>query len=96
LQATFVHELTDTKQRFVATHMLVEQGTTPTAELYHALRDNACNRGVTDISALLDGAPQPQRGAWDTGYELHRIGDAVSSRSIHAAVYDALRLCHAL
>jgi len=26
-------------------------------------------------------------------YRLFRIGDAVTSRNIHAAVYDALRLC---
>jgi len=29
-------------------------------------------------------------------FELHRIGDAVASRNIHAAVYDALRLCHVM
>ena len=96
LKATFVHELTDTRHSFTATHVLVEQGTRPTAVLYHALRDKACNYGVTDVESLLAGQPQPQRGAWATGYEIHRIGDAVSSRSIHAAVYDALRLCHAL
>lgn len=96
LQATFVHELTDTKHNFMADHILIEQGTTPVAELYHELRDDACNRGVTDIPALLASEPQPQRGTWETGYELHRIGNAVSSRSIHAAVYDALRLCHVL
>jgi hypothetical protein len=30
----------------------------------------------------------------DTGtYQLFRIGDAVNSRNVHAAVYDAYRLC---
>ena len=91
-----MHELTDTAKAFTADHILVEQGTTPTAGLYETLRERACNRGVTDIPALLAGGPQPERGAWESGFELHRIGDAVSSRSIHAAVYDALRLCHAL
>ncbi len=93
LQATFVHELTDTTHQLSATHILIEQGTRPIADLYHALRDASCNKGVTDIPTLLAGEPQPQRGAWATGYELHRIGDAVSSRAIHSAVYDALRLC---
>lgn len=96
LQATFVHELTDTEHQFTASHILIEQGTRPTDELYHILRDEACNQGVTDIPSLLAGDPQPQRGVWETGYELHRIGDAVSSRSIHSAVYDALRLCYVL
>jgi hypothetical protein len=26
-------------------------------------------------------------------YQLFRIGDAVAGRNIHAAIYDALRLC---
>ena len=96
LQATFVHELTDTERHFKAAYVLIEQGTRPTAGLYHALRNGACNKGVTDIEPLLAGEPQPNRGAWGTGYELHRIGDAVSSRAIHSAVYDALRLCNAM
>lgn len=94
LKATFQHELTDTLHSFTASHIIVEQGTKPTADLYHALRDDACNKGVTDIKALLASEAQPQRGAWATGYELHRIGNAVSSRAIHSAVLDALRLCH--
>ena len=28
----------------------------------------------------------------DGGFRLFRVGDAVASRNIHAAVYDALRL----
>ncbi|MEM7126035.1 MAG: FAD-dependent oxidoreductase [Chloroflexota bacterium] len=96
LQGTFVHELTDSTHHFTADHILIEQGTRPIDELYYAMRGNACNQGVTDITSLLAGEPQPQRGAWTSGYELHRIGDAVSSRSIHSAVYDALRLCHVL
>ena len=40
---------------------------------------------VTPIQAQ----PRPKRA----GFELYRIGDAVSSRSIHAAMLDAYRLC---
>jgi hypothetical protein len=32
----------------------------------------------------------------DGAFELHRIGDAVTSRGVHAAIYDAQRLCMAL
>ncbi|MEM7534241.1 MAG: NADH:flavin oxidoreductase [Chloroflexota bacterium] len=97
LKATFVNELTDIEHHFIATHVVVEQGTMPVDALYHSLRAQSCNDGVTDINALLAGIAQPRRGAWASdGFELHRIGDAVSSRSIHAAVYDALRLCQAL
>ncbi|MEM8859376.1 MAG: FAD-dependent oxidoreductase [Chloroflexota bacterium] len=96
LKATFMHELTDTEHSFVADHIIIEQGTTPAARLYHELRDGSCNSGVTDISTLINNQPQPQTGSWATGYELHRIGSAVSSREIHSAVYDAFRLCHVL
>jgi len=96
LQANFIHELTDTVHQFMADHILIEQGTRPIADLYYALRDPAYNKGITDIDTLIAGEAQPQLGAWDTGFELHRIGDAVSSRAIHSAVYDALRLCNAL
>lgn len=37
------------------------------------------------------GRPQP-RPSTEGGYQLFRIGDAVASRNIHAAIYDALRL----
>ena len=30
------------------------------------------------------------------GFEIYRIGDAVSSRNIHAATLDAFRLCRTL
>ena len=58
--------------------------------------EEGLNGRTTDIHALLDGEPhRPTRPA-DGAFELHRIGDAVSSRSVHAAIYDALRLCMVL
>lgn len=90
---TFRNELTDTTQTFAVDRVIVEQGTTPTASLYSDLRTQSSNLGVTEINSLLAGTPQPNAGAWPTGFELHRIGDAVSSRSIHSAIYDAFRLC---
>ncbi|MEM7798015.1 MAG: NADH:flavin oxidoreductase [Chloroflexota bacterium] len=94
LKVTFHHELTDSSKCFVVDHLLIDQGTMPTATLYNALREQSCNKGVIDMPALLASKPQPIRGAWTGGFELYCIGDAVSSRSIHSAVYDALRLCH--
>jgi hypothetical protein len=29
----------------------------------------------------------------DGRFRLYRIGDAVAARNVHAAIYDALRLC---
>jgi hypothetical protein len=38
------------------------------------------------------GIPQQLERNADGKFKLFRIGDAVSSRNIHAAIYDALRL----
>jgi hypothetical protein len=46
-----------------------------------------------DYQAVLAGRPQQVVRNPKGRYALFRIGDAVSSRNIHAAIYDALRLC---
>ena len=71
----------------------MEVGTQPADELYHELRPDSVNDGVTDIDALLSGSPQVASTTKNTMFELHRIGDAVASRNIAAATLDALRLC---
>jgi 2,4-dienoyl-CoA reductase-like NADH-dependent reductase (Old Yellow Enzyme family)/thioredoxin reductase len=76
--------------------VVVEAGTLPADSLYQDLRSKSCNGGVTDLDALLSGRPQPWTRGEGSGPELYRIGDAVSSRDIHAAVLDALRLCTTL
>jgi hypothetical protein len=96
LAATFRHELTGAEMELTASQVIVENGTVPMCEVFDGLRGRSANDGVTDIDALLAGRPQlatpPAHGA----FELHRIGDAVTSRNVHAAIYDALRLCAAL
>jgi 2,4-dienoyl-CoA reductase-like NADH-dependent reductase (Old Yellow Enzyme family) len=76
----------------VCDQVVVEHGTLPVADLYDALRPLSCNLGAVDYAALL--ANQPQAVVRNPGgaFRLFRIGDAVASRNIHAAVYDALRL----
>ena len=68
-----------------------EHGTLPAAELFHDLEAQSGNRGRTDLDALARGDPQP---LGPTGTcSLFRVGDAVASRNIHAALYDSLRIC---
>jgi thioredoxin reductase len=93
LTATFQHELTGETTELVASQVVIENGTLPMAETYDALRASSCNDGITDITALLAGEAQPVTAPGT--FELHRIGDAVTSRGIHAAIYDAARLCMA-
>ena len=85
----------------VVDQVVVEHGTLPADELFHALTAQSVNRGRTDLSALARGAPQPRTGegcgSGPAGtFSLFRVGDAVASRNIHAALYDALRICKAL
>ena len=76
-------------------HVVVEHGTLPNDELYLDLVPHSSNGGAVDHGALLAVRPQPT-SRLDSGFQLFRIGDAVTSRNIHAAVYDALRLCSAI
>jgi hypothetical protein len=45
-----------------------------------------------DYSDLMAGRPQTSAPNPDSRFQLFRIGDAVSARNTHAAIYDALRL----
>jgi N-methyl-L-proline demethylase len=70
--------------------VVINHGTLPNDELYFALKDLSINRGAVSYSKLLAGERQSESPGG--GFELYRIGDAVSSRNTHAAIYDALRL----
>jgi 2,4-dienoyl-CoA reductase-like NADH-dependent reductase (Old Yellow Enzyme family)/thioredoxin reductase len=70
--------------------VVVNHGTRPLDELYLELQPLSANGGAVDYPALLAGQPQPVAPAG--GFQLFRIGDAVSARNTHAAIYDALRL----
>jgi 2,4-dienoyl-CoA reductase-like NADH-dependent reductase (Old Yellow Enzyme family) len=72
--------------------VVTDHGTAASAGLYFALKPASSNLGAVDYGALLQGRPQSLVKNTDGAYQLFRIGDAVASRNIHAAVYDALRL----
>ena len=80
----------------VTDQLIVDHGTLPADGIYHALRDDASNAGVTDIEALLALQEQPQTINPGGIFELHRVGDAVASRNVQSAVLDSMRLCRAL
>ena len=94
LRATFRNELTDGEETHEADQVVVEHGTRPADALFLGLRHRSSNRGAVDQGALLKGLPQPTADGDE--FQLFRIGDAVSSRNIHAAVLDAFRLCRVL
>ncbi len=71
--------------------VVVNHGTQPLADLYFDLKPQSRNLGAVDYDALTgSGDLFPSRNPAGS-FILYRIGDAVASRNIHAAVYDALR-----
>ncbi len=95
LTAIFTHELTDKPVEIETDEVVVELGTTPIDDVFHELRANSVNDGRPNWERLLSGEEQDWPKG-DASYELYRIGDAESSRDIHAAVLDAFRLARKL
>lgn len=93
-EASMINQITYEETRISVDQVIIEQGSVPMDRVYFDLRNHSANDGVTDLEALVKAAPQP--GPRRSGFELHRIGDAVSSRNIHAAMLDAMRICSAL
>ena len=91
LLATIGSDYGPRREERVVDQVVVEHGTLPLDELYHALRPDSVNLGEVDHKALLGGQPQTVSRNPGGRYRLLRIGDAVASRNIHAAVFDGLR-----
>ncbi len=72
--------------------IVVNHGTVPMDGLYFDLRPLSRNLGAVDQDALIEGRPQALAENPEGAFQLFRIGDAVSARNTHAAIYDALRL----
>lgn len=93
LKATFANEFGGPDIERVVDHVVIENGTVPADDVYQQCRGRSRNDGVIDIDALLSGQPQSLTYNIEGNYMLFRVGDAVNSRNIHAAIYDSLRLC---
>lgn len=72
--------------------IILNYGTLPFDELYFELKPLSTNLGAVDHDALIEGAPQTICRNNNGSFQLFRIGDAVSARNTHAAIYDAIRL----
>jgi 2,4-dienoyl-CoA reductase-like NADH-dependent reductase (Old Yellow Enzyme family) len=95
LVALLRNEYTLEEEERVVDQIVAEHGTLPREDLYFELRPRSLNLGEVDLRALIDGAPQAVVNNADGRFRLFRVGDAVASRNIHAAIYDSLRLCKA-
>ena len=72
--------------------VVVNYGTMPLDEIYFALKPSSSNKGEVDYDALIEGQTQNITRDDNGNFQLFRIGDAVSARNTHAAIYDALQL----
>lgn len=73
--------------------VIAEHGTLPAAEVYFSLKELSSNRGEVDVEAFIANRQQAVARNRAGSFQLFRVGDAVSSRNIHAALYESLRLC---
>ncbi|MHA6645466.1 oxidoreductase [Mesorhizobium sp. A623] len=72
--------------------IVVNHGTIPLDDLYFELKPQSRNHGEISHDQLIAGEPQSVVRNPEGKFQLFRIGDAVSARNTHAAIYDALRL----
>ncbi len=95
LVATLFNEYDKSTTERRVDQVIVEHGTLPMDELYFELKEGSSNLGEVNLPALISGNPQMLENNPQGTYQLFRVGDAVASRNIHAAIYDSLRLCKA-
>lgn len=93
LIATLYSEYGDLTTEITVDAVVVEHGTQPNADLYHALVPDSSNSGEVDHDALLAVRPQQRIPNPDGRFQLFRLGDAVAGRNVHAAILDAYRTC---
>ena len=96
VEAHFKSDFGGHPYEITADHVVIEHGTLPNDDLYHDLSPISHNKGVTDIASLIAGKEQPSLEEKAGSFSVFRVGDAVASRNIHAAILDARRLCQTI
>jgi 2,4-dienoyl-CoA reductase-like NADH-dependent reductase (Old Yellow Enzyme family)/thioredoxin reductase len=73
--------------------LFYEVGTEENAQVYFDLVESSWNGGQFDMPSMIEGKLNFPETNPEGGFLLVRVGDAVSSRNVHAALYDAMRIC---
>ena len=89
---TFSREVIDIESPTV----IADLGLTSLIDVYDELVEMSTNFGEYDHEQLLALAPQPNDANPDGRFALFRIGDALAPRDLHAAIFDANRLCRVI
>lgn len=95
-KVTLCNDYSEELSTRIVDHILVEHGVQPFEDLFHDLAPHSTNLGQLDLERFSAGAPQTLSPNPTGMFRLHRVGDAVSSRDVHSAMYDAHRLCRHL
>ena len=92
LNALIGSDYGDFKYNSTYDQIILNYGIKPLDELYFDLISFSKNEGELNYDDLIKGKEQNIIKNSENRFSLYRIGDAISSRNIHAAIYDALRL----
>ena len=92
LVATIGSDYSDLIKQRSFDQIIVNHGTIPMDDIYFDLKPLSSNLGAVDQADLIAGKVQSVSNNAEGQFQLFRIGDAVSARNTHAAIYDALRL----
>lgn len=93
LVASLANMFTGEREEREVDQVVGDHGTLPNDALYFELKSGSTNLGEVDLEAMADARPQRLCTNPDGAYLLFRVGDAWTSRNIHAAMLDSLRLC---
>ena len=93
LSAEITNIYNDVSREIEVDQVIGENGSLPNDELYFELKPESRNLGEADLRAMASFAPQTIDTNPDGGFFLFRIGDAWTSRNMHAAMLDAMRVC---
>ncbi|MBM3541204.1 MAG: FAD-binding protein [Alphaproteobacteria bacterium] len=85
-------DYTEAEEEREVDQVVAEYGTKPRDELYWALRPLSRNLGEVDPDRFAAGQPQNAVNNPAGRFMLFRVGDAIASRNVHAAIHDSLRL----
>lgn len=93
LVATLYNNFTHQTEERRADQVITEYATTAVDEVYLEMKDRSTNNGQLDLQAIKENRPQTAVSNPGGDYLLMRVGDAVHSRNIHAAIFESRRLC---
>ncbi|WP_226622912.1 N-methyl-L-proline N-demethylase HpbA [Alloyangia pacifica] len=96
LKAVLGSDYGDVTRERLVDQVVVNHGTRPLDDVYFELKPLSRNLGEVDYDALATGGLQAVESNSEGRFRVFRIGDAVSARNTHAAIYDALRLTRGL